>query len=363
MSITKYKLKSGKNGYLARTRLKGHMVGRRFRHKVEATAWIIDQKILEKNDETPAREEKGFSMTVADLTEYWVKEYAIAYKEKSSVQRDKVFIKNQILPNLGNTLLRNLTMSSIQSWVVRLKNQGLAPKTCNDALGLIKKMLNDAVEWDFLRKNPALKVKRFDEVKKRMQYWTEKETNIFLEYVKSKDMEYFPFFFIALNTGMRKGEIAGLKWDSIDWQRNLIEADRSYCFVEKSMKEYTKTKELKYIPINDQLLRLLEDLKQGDNSEFVLARGLDYEHLHRRIKILAEKAGVKQIRFHDLRHTFASLFMDKGCGSLYDLQQILGHQSFKMTERYRHFDGKNLIGKTAKLTFRTREENEQDNEK
>ena len=94
------------------------------------------------------------------------------------------------------------------------------------------------------------------------------------------------------------------------------------------------------------------ELKRRQVSEAVLPE-FDYHHAPRILKRLAVEAGVKPIRFHDLRHSFASCFVMRG-GSIYKLQRLLGHTSIQMTERYSHLSPDHLADSTELLDFGTR---------
>ena len=149
---------------------------------------------------------------------------------------------------------------------------------------------------------------------------------------------------------MRKGEIRGLKWDAVDLSARRLTVRRSFCQVTGSLKETTKSKRVRYVPINSELHAVLVELRgKGLAGDLVLPK-FKYKHCYRIIGRLSRWAGVSVIRFHDLRHTFASHFMMAG-GNIYDLQRILGHSTIAMTERYSHMSPEHLTGKTELLNF------------
>ena len=187
-------------------------------------------------------------------------------------------------------------------------------------------------------------------------FWEQVEANSFLDYVKTEDPIKYPVFVMALNTGLRKGELAALKWDCVDLNNKLIRVKRSFCSKLKTYNEYTKNKKIRSVPINDVLVELLIGLKQNKigDDDFVLPR-IDYEHLHRTIKVMAENAGIRKIRFHDLRHTCASHLVINGV-RLEKVQAVLGHSSINMTQRYVHLSPEHLIGTTDVLNFGARED-------
>ena len=151
----------------------------------------------------------------------------------------------------------------------------------------------------------------------------------------------FLLYLLAINTGMRRGELCGLKWDQVNFTAGLIE-------VLGNLTRYglgtTKTNLIRYVPMNLRVRQYLEREFKNRRSDFVLSRNdglpLRTAHIYREFSKATKEASVRQIKFHDLRHTFASQFMMKG-GNIYDLQKI--------------FDALNKIyfkGElTAKITF------------
>jgi integrase len=182
---------------------------------------------------------------------------------------------------------------------------------------------------------------------KESKYWLDDDIALFL--LHAKDHWLFPFFVCALYTGMRKGEIASLKWDSVDWHNNFI--------IVKGTKdrfgdrERTKSGRIRYVPIAPFLAITLKHTfnKRSCNSPYVITNNgkpIDTNHIYRHFRQLQKKAGVsKIIRAHDLRHTYASNFMMKGMGSLFELGQILGHSDVKMTQRYAHLSRAHLMSR------------------
>jgi len=199
-------------------------------------------------------------------------------------------------------------------------------------------MFTKGVEWEMTEQNPFDKGKTLfiKENNQRMRFLTEDEIDCLLNrcYPLMRNIVE-----CALNTGMRRGEIIGLKWDQI---RN------GFIYLKE-----TKTKEPRQIPINDTLDQMFKRIKSEQNpSENVV--GLDgrpvkvyksshvfykdgkpAKHIADPFNAAVKRAGIVDFRFHDLRHTFASQLLMKG-GSLKDVQELLGHKTMTMTLRYAH---------------------------
>ena len=146
------------------------------------------------------------------------------------------------------------------------------------------------------------------------------EINLVLE--ESSGHPFHSLFLVAVNSGMRRGELAGLCWDRVNFSLNLIEISRIRD--RHGLADRTKTfKSRRFIPMNVIVRSHLLDLKSKRKSTDLVFEDFDVNHLYRDFLRFLKKAEIKMhYRFHDIRHTFASHFMMNG-GNIYDLQKIL----------------------------------------
>ncbi len=140
-----------------------------------------------------------------------------------------------------------------------------------------------------------------------------------------------------------------MRWEDINERAGLIAIKRSYCRVSKLFKEETKSKKIRYVPICSALQGFLGRLRKMSDSELVTPF-FNSDCFRKEFIRMCREAKVPVIRFHDLRHTFASNFL-MGGGNIYDLQKILGHSTIQVTERYAHLTQDHLMGKTEVLGF------------
>jgi integrase len=219
-----------------------------------------------------------------------------------------------------------------------------------DILVVLKQILRDAHRRGLIAVNPLQFLKNIPTARQPAVYWTETEINRFL--IAAQKHPLYELFVVALNTGMRRGELAGLCWDRVDFLGGQLIISRTRG--RYGLQQSTKTKVSRYIPMNDVVRACLQRCRvKADSSEFVFTdegNPFDVNHIYRVFGQLQKQASIKPIRFHDLRHTFASQFMMKG-GRPYDLQSILGHTSFQMTQRYAHLSQEHLREAMTVVSF------------
>lgn len=319
-----------------------------FERKMDAINWLKEQHANQEIN-SQSLKVKYRNKTVEWLCDYWIENYAIPNKQESSVIRDRGYFKNQILPEFSKIKISDVSAHRTELWMAKLREK-LSVKSCNDALGLLKKVFTDACRWRFIAYNPLLSVKAFKSSDKEFKFWSFEEKSRFINYVYQNNPELFPLFLATLVTGMRAGELRGLKWDCIDFHTNQITIKRILCQKTRKLKDTTKSGKIRRVPMNNQLRTEIVNLKNGLKTEFVFENIFDFSHPSRNLKRICKASDVPEIRFHDLRHTFASHFMMAG-GNVYDLQKLLGHASVQMTERYSHLSPDHLNGVTEILTI------------
>jgi integrase len=179
------------------------------------------------------------------------------------------------------------------------------------------------------------RVKLLKEPPGRLRYLTFDEAERLLKELPEAPAAVVAF---ALNTGMRKGEILGLKWRDINFDQKQIAVEK------------TKTNERRWVPINDQVYRILEAQKGPRKpSDPVFADGA--VNLRKHFEGAVKRANLENFRFHDCRHSFASQLVMSGA-NIRVVQQLLGHKDIKMTMRYSHLSQDHLQEAVEKLGYR-----------
>lgn len=197
------------------------------------------------------------------------------------------------------------------------------PASVNRNLTDLKSIFNKAVSWGkFKGPNPVKQVKMFKENNERVRF-LEKEEIVKLLAGCNRTLK--SIVIVALNTGMRLGEILGIKWQDIDIKRGVIHLYT------------TKNGGKREIPINEQVKTALIRTRKHPQSEYVFCKrdGSRLRDIRTSFFTALEKSGIKNFHFHDLRHSFASHLVMSGI-DLNTVRELLGHKSLRMTIRYSH---------------------------
>jgi integrase len=279
----------------------------------------------------PAAVRRQRPVTVRDLSRRYL-EYATVNKRSWLTDQYRLV---PLLEAFGESLLTDVRPERVERYKAdRLAS--VAPGTVNREVALLRRMLALAIEWELLDANPMQAVKGLKEPPGRLRYLSPEEMTALLDACAPR---LRPIVVCALNTGMRQGEILRLQWPQVDLRQRLIRVT------------HTKTGEARTIPINDALLEELRRLPRRLGAAAVFAKddtGAPYVDCWRAFHVAAKRAGLKDFRFHDLRHTFAS-YVQMGLGDLRATQTLLGHRDIRMTLRYAHLSDARLREAVAVL--------------
>lgn len=275
----------------------------------------------------------------SDFATRWLEDYATPNVKSSTLRSYKSAIEKDFIPFFGKRKLNTITAETIQRYVAQKMREGRSAKTAANHLTLLKTIFKHAVLWEYLGRNPAEFVKAPRSEPNEMDFLSPDEIQVFLAHI---DDFYRPLFATAILTGMRLGELLALQWDDIDWNSGSIRVRRSLYqreFVSPKSKRSVRT-----IGMSPGLKDILLDHKleapaHEHDLVFTTEEGamIDQSNLRRRVFHPAlRRAGLRQIRIHDLGHTFASLLIHQG-ENLKCIQAQLGHASIQTTvDRYGH---------------------------
>jgi len=219
--------------------------------------------------------------------------------------------------------------------------------TVNNHIIALKAILNKAVEWHYIRKNPAAKQGRVEvNDSKRIRCLSEEECRRFLETCRHSYLAYYPMFCAFVTTGMRAGELFNLEWVDLDFERDLIYIRSKPGFAPKGKDLRANRAKERMIPIHPMLKELV--LKMPKISTYVFTDNGKFFSKQRPRRLLiriAKIAGIEGLtRLHELRHSYASLLLSKGV-HIFALKELLGHSDIRDTQKYSH-----MIPEHLKLT-------------
>ncbi len=223
--------------------------------------------------------------------------------------------------------LYSITPKDIEQFKMeRLKetvgSKNVSAATVNRQLDVLSAMLNKAVEWGNLQSSPMKSVRSLKVPPGRLRF-LEKEEIVKLLGNCTKNLK--PIVVLALFTGMRRGEIFGLKWHDIDVKRNII-----------TLLD-TKNGEKREVPMNEQVKTALIRVRKHPDTAYIFCneKGIPVHDVRKSYSTALRKSGITNFRFHDLRHTFASQLVMSGV-DLNTVRELLGHKDIAMTLRYSH---------------------------
>jgi len=318
------KTKQGKTRYYidyhGRDGCRKREVVKNARSRAEAVL-ALERKISEIFDAqySPRRTK---DVTFEEFSKLYLENYAKL--NKKSWKCDHYALKAHLVPYFGKFKLIEITPLLVERYRAERLKAGVRKSSTNRELALLKKMFNLAIDWEYARENPVRKVRLFsekDNLKQRVL--SEEEETRLLE--ESAD-HLRSIIIAALNTGMRKNEILTLTWNQVDLKLRLIHVLK------------TKSGKNRVVPINDALLEVLRELKVRSRGGYVFGNpetGQPFKNVRHSFENACRRAGIRDLRFHDLRHTFSCRMIQRGC-DIETLRELLGHHSVTVTQRYIH---------------------------
>ncbi len=288
----------------------------------------------------------------ADYVEEWFETYVRANNKPSEVRKKRNVLDVHILPFFGDMKLGEISTLHTEQFksykmVPHGKRKALGSKTINNLLSVLRKSLNSAHDWGFVDKVPQ--VKNLKSPKPKISVLHKRDAERLLS--DELDPVWNLMIILGLKTGMRVGEMMALHWTDVDLDRSEICV--RFSLSEKEISS-TKNNRIRYIPMTPELYLALSAWKRkrkGRKEDLVFGRdGQPYSRYssYDALRRICKRAEVRVIGWHTLRHTFATNLCAKGV-PIRAVQELLGHSSIIMTERYAHVSGDTLRNAIALL--------------
>ena len=337
---------SGKKSYRLRYRnnkvLKVTTLGDALRLSLKQVRTLAQDFLMKQKQYTVAT---GFqiyedmkSLTIQDFFKLHYLPYVKSYKRSWST--DASMIKNHIVPKLGSLHMGQVCPSDIAVFLDLMKSKGYALGTCNRALVMLRYGFELALKWkmDGIHSNPLKEIKNLVFDNKIERYLNSDQTQELMKSIQESENEQLQYIVLFLiYTGARKREVLDAKWIDIDQERKSWRIPK------------TKSGKIRHVPLSAGALDMLDKLRLKLNGKPIdqipifanPKTGLPYVSFFYSWDKARTRAGLKEFRIHDLRHSFASCLVNAG-RSLYEVQELLGHADIKTTSRYAHLSRERL---------------------
>ena len=278
---------------------------------------------------------EGKYLDIKKSKKIFFEDFAQEYLENYVKLQNKAVKPQSGKVNLITVHFKGKTLQEIDSLMIRkflsLRGESITPCSLNKDLTMLKCMFNRAIDWGYLTENPTRGIKKLPENNERCRWLAEEEQNHLLSFCKGLTRT---LVIVALRTGMRWGEIAHLKWKQSP-NSNYVDFGNNVIFIHESMAKSNKSR---FIPLSQVMKSELLKLPHQDGSDYIFLNpdtNKPLGSIKKAFKTAVKKAGLKDFRFHDLRHTFASQLV-RNSVDIYVVQKLLGHATPKLTQRYAH---------------------------
>ncbi len=289
----------------------------------------------------------GPNVTVQEYIEQWLEEIHKPTVKLSTHKNYRELLVNYIIPGLGRIKLQALTPQQVQAFYSKKLSDGLSPKTINNIHGLLHKALSNAVKWNILPRNVCDAVTPPRIPRKEKTVLTIEQAYTLLRQIKNHRME--ALFTLAMVTGMRCGELLALRWQDIDLANCSLQVKRTvnymkgYGHVESEPKTVKSRRQIRLpLFVVEVLLRhrTRQEEQRRESANAWIDRDLVFTTvegnyialttLRRAFNSVLKQAGLPHMRFHDLRHSAATILLSRGTHPKV-VQEILGHSQIAMT--------------------------------
>lgn len=340
-----YQLASKK--YCARVSGFGKRIAKTFDSLQEARIWVAERRMRT----TPL----VFSddMTLNEWYEYWIDNIKLPSVKIGTYELYCRIYRIHIRDTLGYMRLHEIKPLDCNNLIIS-KSKKLGRSSIEHIYYCLSQLMESAVENELIDHTPVKPLKLKSETKEERRVFTAQEQENFCEYIKKHKFKYRDECLFVLETGLRIGELLGLKWSDVDFSQRKIEVKRSMCYV-VSQKRYIEVEPktssgVRTIPLTDKAYHILKNRKITGISYIFL-------DISRRTRVgldppmgtVCKHLGIEKISIHGLRHSFATRCIEAGMKPKV-LQKILGHSTLSMTmDLYVHVTEEILFQEMKKL--------------
>jgi integrase len=290
--------------------------------------------------------------TAGQFLDRWLEDSAKPSVRYSTYAGYKHLLEKHIKPELGRIELEKLTPQHVQRFMKAKSDSGLSPRTVQFLRAVLRRALGQALKWGMVARNVATLVDPPRYVRPQVSPLGIEEIRIFLKSLEGDRLE--PLYLLTIALGLREGEVLGLKWDKVDLQRRILRVDRALQRVEGELslvepktlrsRRTLTLPEMVVTALQSHRVRQLEERmltgERWQDLDFVFTTSIgtpiDARNLIRWFHAALKKAGLPRRRFHDLRHSCASLLLAQRVPARV-VMDVLGHSQISLTlDTYSH---------------------------
>lgn len=288
---------------------------------------LVRQKVAK--GEPVLHKNKKSIINFKTFAEKWFKTYVMNNNKISEVKGKRSILNKHLIPFFGSTKLDKFSIERIEIYKSKKLNSGLSAKTINNHLTVLNTALRTAKEWYELEKIPS--IKKLKTPPPQIDFLTEEES---IRLLKSADGMWYLVILTALRTGLRLGELRGLRWEDIDWETRQLNVIRS--IYKKDNIGPPKSNKQRHIPLTSDLYSELYQVREIKGYVFKYRKKhLKNDLCRNELFRICDKAGLRKISWHPLRHSFASHLAMKGAPMI-SIKELMGHSDIQTTMRYSH---------------------------
>ena len=284
---------------------------------------------------TPSLDPRPEVPSFAAFAPEWLRTYAATNNKPSEVVGKESVLRVHLIPFFGKRRLDEITAKDVEAFKGEKRASDLGPKTVNNMLTVLRKLLATAIDWEVIDKIP--RIRRLNVAPAKFDWLTKEKANRFLKAIDAHYPAWRPLYWLALRTGLRRGELFALKWENIDLTARTVTVRHS---VFRGRLYAPKGGKARTVPLTRDVTEVLRQAQRSERDACLFPAkdgklSRHQGHVDRPLKGALKRAGLRPIRFHDRRHSFASQLASAG-RALKEVQELLGHESIAVTMRYAH---------------------------
>jgi integrase len=297
---------------------------------------LLRQKLAHGEPITEARETSCPIPSFSLFSEKWFEVYVKTNNKFSEIGNKKSLLSAHLIPYFGKKQLNQITNLDIESYKSAKLQTGLSRKSVNNQLIVLNKCLRTARDWEVIVNIPKIKLLKVEPQK--IDFLSIDECQSLLDNCNGQLKE---MILLGLKTGLRFGELIALQWTDINFQSRLLTVQKS---ISRGQMGSPKSNKIRHIPLLNDVAEILT--ARAESNGFIFSNNTEplvqcacIQRLHK----TCERAGLRKIGWHTLRHTFASHLAQNGV-SILVIKELLGHADIKTTMRYSHLTQSTVRG-------------------